>query len=199
MPQRSTPRPDAPLDLPESLRLVYRHVADVTGDPAAPYGAQDRLLPCERLKRVDGRVEFAWENQGNWSARFAPGLPDPPVWSNAADVYSGQRKGFVVVCARLSDFLATFVLQEAALGAAHVCCMPETFDAGTVPALRLAPIWLDGHYLEPEPTHDFWLSDDASVLLFRHRHEGVFAATHRASAVPPLLAVPGARPLRDAT
>lgn len=191
---------EPPRDLPESLRLVYRHVAMIANDatPAAPYGTQDHLLPYAGLKRIDDQVEFAWENQGNWSARFVSGQADPPVLSNAADVYATPARGFVVVGATLSHFLTTFMLQEAALGAAHVCCMPEGFTADALPALRLAPIWLDGRYLDEQPTHDFWLSENAEVLLFKHRHEGVFAATHAASAVSQLLAVAGSRPLRGA-
>jgi hypothetical protein len=74
---------------------------------------QDALAPASLLKRVDGMVEFAWENQGNWSARCPIGQPDPPVYSNAADVWNTPERGFVVVCESLNHFLTTLCLQGA--------------------------------------------------------------------------------------
>ena len=78
-----------PSDLPDGLATIYRELGalvEIEQNPS-PFGTQDGLMPLSRLKRVDGMVEFAWENQGNWSARCVAGQSDPPVYSNAADVW----------------------------------------------------------------------------------------------------------------
>ncbi len=106
-----------PADLPPPLATIYRELgALVEIDPEpengrrAPFATQDALMPLSRLQRVDGLVEFAWENQGNWSARCPVGLPDPPVYSNARDAWERPRRGFLMVCDSLAHFLTTLCL-----------------------------------------------------------------------------------------
>src|SRR5215475_6697465 len=90
--------------------------SEIASGGRAPFAAQDTLVPLRDLKRVDGMVEFAWENQGCWSCRTPLELDDPPVYSDAGDCYY-QRPGFLQVCDRLSHFLITLSLQEAAMSA----------------------------------------------------------------------------------
>src|SRR5262245_54437411 len=111
-----------PADLPPGLATIYRELGALVeiepgpeNDWRAPFATQDVLLPVSRLKRVGDLAEFAWENQGNWSARCPVGRSDPPVYSNAADSWDAVRRGFVVVCASLNHFLTTLCLQEAVM------------------------------------------------------------------------------------
>jgi hypothetical protein len=120
------------MDLPPGLRSIYRELGALVeiGSQAGtvyrpPFGAQDRLLPHSRLKRVDGMLEFAWENQGNWSARCFAGQNDPPVYSNARDVWTTDNLGFAQVCDSLNHFLTTLCLQEAVMS----CRFLVTIDA----------------------------------------------------------------------
>lgn len=60
-------------------------------------------------------IEFAWENQGNWSARCLAGQADSPVYTNAGD--GGGSSAFEVVRDSLNAFLITLCLQEAVMSA----------------------------------------------------------------------------------
>jgi len=103
-----------PTDLPDGLAMVYRELGalvEIEANPS-PFATQDALMPLSRLKRVGRMIEFAWENQSNWSARCSPGEPDPAVYSNAADSWNSVRRGFVKVCASLNHFLTTLCLQD---------------------------------------------------------------------------------------
>jgi hypothetical protein len=65
-----------PPEFPPSLATFYSELGglvDVMPCPEnqhrAPLAAQDAFTPLDRIKYIDNMVEFAWENQGNWSAR----------------------------------------------------------------------------------------------------------------------------------
>jgi len=93
-----------PADLPDGLSLLYRELGALValepepGESRSPFASHDTLLPLDRLARVDGMLEFAWENQGNWSTRCPLGPGDPPVYSNAPDVWQEPACGFQKVC-----------------------------------------------------------------------------------------------------
>lgn len=64
-------------DLPKPLNQIYCGLggliemdrSSIRSGGRAPFAAQDSLVAPRELKRVDGMVEFAWENQGCWSCR----------------------------------------------------------------------------------------------------------------------------------
>jgi hypothetical protein len=115
--------------------------------------------------RPAGMFEFAWENQGNWSARCPVGLPDPPVYSNAADSWDTVQRGFVLVCDSLAHFLTTLCLQEAVMGCRNLTALHTDRPAAEVLTVPLEPLWLDGHYVAGEPDHQFFVSPDRDVLV----------------------------------
>jgi hypothetical protein len=144
------PRMDAsriPADLPRPLFRLYEELGELVEMDArvtrrrAPFAAQDGVLPLGRLKRTGGFIEFAGDNQGNWSARCAAGELDPAVYTDAGEDGSGSEE-FSVVAQSVSDFLITLCLQEAALSA------PFCFSINAPPAEALAakcvPLWIDG-------------------------------------------------------
>ena len=170
-----------PTDLPWPLAVLYRELGALveiepsrSNDHRAPFSAQDAIMPLSRLKRIDGMVEFACENQGNWTCRCQLGEPDPPVYSNAAEAF-GEGHGFEVVCDSLSHFLATLALQEAVMScpiklAAHEKTASEVI--GDPPPA----IWLNGVYVFTEPTHNFYFDQDRDLLVMEYA--GVWLGSH---------------------
>jgi hypothetical protein len=110
-------------------------------------------------------VEFAWENQGNWSARAPLGQRDPPVYSNAADVWEAEQRGFVVVCESLNHFLTTLCLREAAMSCGNLAAVRTGDGPAAAILAELHPLWLRGRYVYGEPSHDFFVSADREVLV----------------------------------
>ncbi len=161
-----------PADLPRGLAIIYRELGalvEIEPGPDSgwrlPFAAQDALMPLSRLKRTDGMIEFAWENQGNWSARCPVGQPDPPVYSNAADLWDVVQRGFVVVCESLDHFLTTLCLQEAVMGCGNLVALRTDRAPNEVLTTTLQPLWLNGYYVAGEPDHQFFTSADQDVLV----------------------------------
>jgi hypothetical protein len=156
-----------PADLPPGLTTIYRELGALVEieEDRGPFAAQDALLPVSRLKRVNGMIEFACENQGNWSARCPVGRSDPPVFSNAADVWAIERRGFVVVCESLDHFLITLCLQEAVMGSQHLVALDADRPPHELLSIPLQPLWLDGRYVSGEPDHHYYGSFAGDVLV----------------------------------
>jgi hypothetical protein len=161
-----------PPNLPPGLAAIYRELGALIeieqgpdNDWRAPFAAQDALMPVGQFKWVEGMVEFAWENQGNWSARCPVGLPDPPVYSNAADVWEEVRRGFAIVCESLNHFLTTLCLQEAVMGSRNLVALHTDRPPDQVLSVPLRPLWLNGYYVAGKPDHLFFVSLKQDVLV----------------------------------
>ncbi|MHB8973294.1 MAG: hypothetical protein ACYC3X_24110 [Pirellulaceae bacterium] len=175
-----------PTDLPNGLATVYRELgalAEIEPGPdndwRAPLATQDRLIAASRLTRVDGMMEFAWENQGNWSARCPVGLPDPPVYCNAVDLWETVQRGFVVVCQSLNHFLTTLCLQEAVMCCSNLMAVQTDLPTSQVLSIPLQPLWLNGYYVAEEPDHQFFVSEDRDVLVMDWNDVWVGSSTHK--------------------
>jgi hypothetical protein len=175
-----------PPDVPEGLATIHRELGALVeiedSRNRAPFASQDCLMPLSRLKRVDGMLVFSWENQGNWSCRCQPGEPDPPVYSNAADAWNEEQRGFVVVCNSLNHFLITLCLQEALYSCRNLIAIeghPRPEEAITE---RLAPLWLGGWYVNTGPSHDFFVTSDHEVLVMNYA--GVWIGSPSRSVQP---------------
>ncbi|WP_427999849.1 hypothetical protein [Acidovorax sp.] len=177
--------PPIPGDLPEGLASVYAVGVRLGwfGAGLTPYGTQDKLLHPSRLKRVEGMIEFAWENQGNWSCRFPARDNDPQVFSNASDSWTGLRQGFRATGISLNHFLITFCLQELVCSCPQLLVLPEDIGQERLKALGFKPLWLSGRDVDDEPTHDFYGWEDGRAFLFRHCHEGLFVGSAVVSGV----------------
>ncbi len=158
-----------PNDLPDGLRLIYRELGalvelEATRDGRRPpFAAQDSLVPLSRLKRVEGMIEFSWENQGNWSCRCQSGPGDPPVYSNAVRL-ENPASGFEKVCDSLSHFLTTLCLQEAVMSAPCLEISETALRSSMLPA-GFEPLWLRGQYVHEQPSHSFYFHAGADTLL----------------------------------
>jgi uncharacterized protein (TIGR02996 family) len=159
-----------PDDVPYGLALIYRELGALfeAGDV---FGTQDSLSSLSRLRRVNGMVEFAWENQGCWSCRFPAGEADPPVYSNAPDLWTeGPNRGHQKVCGSLNHFLVTLCLQEAVMSSPCLLALDdEKVHAGRaaheVFERPCRPLWLNGYYVGNEASHDFFDVPGQGVLL----------------------------------
>jgi hypothetical protein len=175
-----------PSDLPDGLSLLYRElgalveIEPIPGNERTPFAAQDALMPLSRLKRIDGMIEFACENQGNWLCRCPLGRGDPPVYSNAADSWQSERKGFQKVCDSLNHFLTTLCLQEAVMSAPCLLAV----DGDTPEEVLRAPcipLWLSGYYVFGEPTHSFYEVSDCDILIMDYA--GLWLGSHGEAAL----------------
>lgn len=167
------PRLDASLvpdDVPDGLATIYRELGALVEieHRRAPFASQDCLMPLSQLQRVDDMLVFSCENQGNWTCRCRVGEKDPPVYSNAADVWHEEQRGFIVVCDSLNHFLVTLCLQEALYSCRNLVALegdPKVADAIVEP---LEPLWLRGWYVDGEPSHDFFATPDREVVVMDH-------------------------------
>ena len=148
---------DVPDRFPPPLWRVYRDLGGLfaAGQPGRrPLGTQDRLTPPQDVTFEDGHAIIAWENQGNWSALIPvePGAgDDPPVLMDGelcGDGLIGDGPGSRVLAAeRLSDWLITFCLREAAMSGPSLVVLdqadtPEEFERAF--AGPLTPLWRHG-------------------------------------------------------
>jgi hypothetical protein len=156
-----------PSDLPEPLRRLYLEFGALIERRSGPFSTQDRLLPLEELKRFDNQIEFAWENQGNWSARTMLNESNPPVLVDIE--VSGQ---FEPVCDSLEHFLTTLGLQEAIMSAEHLICvymdvLEEIFQG------VLEPMWLHAQFVQSKPSHNFYTLENETVLVMWFQEIGM--------------------------
>jgi hypothetical protein len=159
-----------PPDVPDALATIYRELGALVEieHRRAPFASQDCLMPLSQLQRVDNRLVFCCENQGNWTCRCRVGEKDPPVYSNSNGLWHKEQRGFVIVCDSLNHFLVTLCLQEALYSCRNLVALkgePEIEDAIVG---RLEPLWLDGWYVDGEPSHDFFATPDREVIVMEH-------------------------------
>jgi hypothetical protein len=153
--------------LPMPLRRLYEFAGRWPG-PGAPgqsaravgaFSIQDALRQVGYLETAAGdRVRFLDENQGCWVCSTLTEGVDPPVWCEGDlwDDDGAPLQGGTRVCDSLSEFLATFVLQELTLGSR--CCvsdvgLSEQFESAPADA---ACVWNRGAYVHGSDA-SFWL------------------------------------------
>jgi len=132
-------------------------------------------MPVGALKRFEDMIEFAYENQGNWSCRFATGADDPPVYSDALDVWQEPARGFQRICDSLDHFLITLSLQEAVYSSPYLI----TADASSVSealSISAPPLWLDGFYVNARPSHNFYHIPEQDILIMDYA--GIWIGGH---------------------
>jgi len=154
-----------PEDLPYGLSLLYREfgaLIDLEGS-RTPFGTQDGLVSAHSLRRINKMVEFAWENQSNWSCRCPVEEKDPPVYSNAADAWDRPKKGFQKVCDSLNHFLITLALHEAVFSSPFKLAFHQTSPAEIL-NVPCRPLWLAGKYVHDDPL-DFFAVPEEDVIL----------------------------------
>lgn len=172
-----------PPDLPDPLAVLYRHLGALvalTQEQGGPFCGQDILLPTDRLKRVNGMVEFAWENQGNWSCRCPAGPGDPPVFSDAVAYWDPAEVGFARVCDSLQHFLTTLCLQEAVMSAPFVWQVSHSGELKDAFVAVTDPLWLRGRYVHRARSHNFFEASAYDAIVMEH--QGLWVGAHTETA-----------------
>jgi len=128
--------------LPEPLRRLYGFAGEWPGGTfESIFSHQDHLAPFECLQVQDGKLVFAWENQGTWCVATDPSGEDPPVY------LSDDGGPFVPLCDSLSQFLVTFCLHECVFGSPSLSAVDDLDTINKRHGKVPIPIWLDGPYV----------------------------------------------------
>ncbi len=174
--------------IPAPLKELYHHFGNYPPRKGrklqAKYGVplfstQDYLFPLSRIKTDRDRFTFLAENQGVFYCTTECDAEDPPVqvhWSGSPDYNDATGEPFDVCCKRLSQFLATFCLQEIALGSRHVCAVSgNNLDASDICVKRYKRLWMNGPYVDCQSKYSFYLCSDR-LILFRWGAEFLLCA-----------------------
>lgn len=178
------PKEQIPEYLPRPLKLIYHefgnfpsHNPDELSEQTLPlnndgtnhlFHNQDALVYFDQLKEENGRVEFAWENSGNWSAVTETYKDDPPVYSDAHLVWDVDNKQkWIWVCHQLSHFLATLCLQELVYGSKNFHSFKNDYDQNQFNQVleKSRAIWLDGKYVYENQLFSYYLTEDENLLM----------------------------------
>ena len=179
MPSLPMPRPLAQLYAEFSPLIAIRPSS--ANSHRAPFATQDQLLCPTGLSLQEGMLAFAVENQGNWSARCPTQGEDPPVYSDAAQMWDETAQSFSPVGTSLSYFLTTLCLQEACMSAPHlVTC--NAADAQAVLQVPLQLLWLNGQLVYGPDTHQFHYAPAHGVLVMQAQ-DAIWAAAQTAEAL----------------
>ena len=167
-----------PDNVPPPLAKIYKHLGGMLDVQCgmqswqgSPFSSQDHLSKPGQLLWVDGLLEFAFENQGNWSARCKWDEDDPVVLCNVADLWNDTPKGFQPVCDSLEHFLITLSLQEALMSSRWAAATDRSLEEL---GASLEPLWLDGWYVFNEPSHSFYTAKEGSILVMNEFTSGVW-------------------------
>ena len=176
------------LPMPEPLAQLYAEFSPLiairpssSNSHRAPFATQDQLLCPTGLSLQEGMLAFAVENQGNWSARCPTQGEDPPVYSDAAQMWDESAQGFSLADTSLSHFLTTLCLQEACMSAPHlVVC--DCVDVPSLLQVPLQPLWLNGELVYGPGTHQFHHAPAHGVLVMQAQ-DAMWVAAQSATAL----------------
>lgn len=134
------------VDIPDPLKTLYGFAGEWPGGSLESiFSNQDSLVPFECLEIQDGKLVFAWENQGVWSVATEATGEDPPVYLSVDD------DPYKFFCDSLSQFLVTFCLHECIFGAASLSYVDNLRDVNQTQGKIPIPLWLDVPY--PSANH----------------------------------------------
>lgn len=130
------------VSLPKPLRTLYSFAGEWPGgEYESIFSHQDHLLPFECLEVRDGKLVFAFENQGTWLVGTETNGDDPSVY------LSDDGEPFKLLCDSLAQFLVTFCLHEALYGAACLSGVDDVDALNSQHGKVPIPLWLDGPYV----------------------------------------------------
>lgn len=152
--------------IPYPLRRLYAFAGHWPGANLwySAFGHQDCLAPFELIEASDGRLIFAWENQGVWSCSTTPEGKDPPVWVRIDDA------AWQPLCNSLTQFLVTLCLHETVFGAEHLGSAKSVTQSLKEAGMHVTPLWLEGPYVsssrdQPLAPLSFHVADGGLLVL----------------------------------
>jgi hypothetical protein len=129
------------VNIPTPLKRLYSFAGEWPGGTwESIFSHQDHLCPFECLHERDGKIVFAWENQGVWIVATDFNGDDPPVYLSIDD---GPFEQF---CDSLSRFLVTFCLHESVFGAETLSPVADITSINIANSKIPIPIWLNAPY-----------------------------------------------------
>lgn len=149
------------VDIPTPLKRLYSFAGVWPGGAwESIFSHQDHLSPFEFLQERNGKLVFAWENQGVWRMATELTGADPPVYIAIDD---GPFQRF---SDSLSQFLVTFCLHESVFGAASLSTVQDLASTTTANRKIPIPLWLDAPYpsVSKEPYFISFYLVDGCVL-----------------------------------
>lgn len=151
------------VDIPTPLKRLYSFAGEWPGGTwESIFSHQDHLAPFECLQEKDGKLIFAWENQGVWVLATDRTGEDPPVYLAVDD------GPFQLFTNSLSQFLVTFCLHESVFGAASLSAVDDLRSTNTAHNKIPIPLWLDAPYpwaLEEPSVVSFYLVDGCVLQM----------------------------------
>ena len=149
------------VSLPTPLRTLYSFAGEWPGGTYETiFSHQNHLLPFECLEVRDGKLVFAFENQGTWLVGTETEGDDPPVY------LSDDGQPFKLLCDSLAQFLVTFCLYEALYGAVCLSGVDDINELNSEHGKLPIPLWLDGPYVSitDKPRHVSFFLVDGCIL-----------------------------------
>ncbi len=141
------------VDIPTPLKRLYSFAGEWPGGTwESIFSHQDHLAPFECLQEKNGKLIFAWENQGVWVLATDTTGEDPPVYVAVDD------GPFQLFTDSLSQFLVTFCLHESVFGAASLSAVDDLGSTNRSHNKIPIPLWLDAPYP--------WALDEAKSVSF---------------------------------
>ncbi len=125
---------------------------------------QDCLLSLENLSYEGDKVIFASENQGNWQMATLTTGEDPPVWHNGQ--LEDEKEPWTKFSDSLSNFLISFCLQEALMGAKYYSDQDRIKDFLLSTGEPLEALWLEGDYVYFSHQYEFHLYKKTLLMGF---------------------------------
>ena len=144
----------ARVEMPKPLRALYQFAGSLENI----FSHQDHLVPFECLETDNGKLIFAWENQGVWSIATEMAGDDPNVY-----VKHDDDDEYELLDSSLARFIVTFCLHEMIFGAASLSSIDD-FPSKLESQKKIAiPIWLDAKY--PNGPLSFYLVDGRILVM----------------------------------
>ncbi len=129
------------VDIPTPLKRLYSFAGEWPGGVwESIFSHQDHLSPFEFLQEKNGKLVFAWENQGVWQMATEMTGEDPRVFIAVDD------GPFQLFCESLSQFLVTFCLHESVFGASSVSAVDDLASTNIAHGKIPIPLWMNAPY-----------------------------------------------------
>jgi len=146
------------LDWQEGIFVNQDFLVPASYFPSSTFVAKNGDFKGQRL------LTFVYENQGCWYLHVPLNADDDPPVLMSEDLKA--IKGCQQVAAKLSEFLAVFVLRETIMGSPFLWARGGELNLSNF-KFQLKPLLTGASYVYRELRHDFYI-DETETVLFMH-------------------------------